>query len=97
MPCTPVSQATLTTFELDLGNEKSFDLHMFTGNITNSTVLVNRYLQNPDGATNNLARKDMRQFEFLTLSRMSLNSLPNDKTLDQSKLKAFPDNNINVT
>ena len=28
---------------------------------------------------------------------MQLNSLPNDKFLDWSKLKAFADNNINVT
>ena len=30
-------------------------------------------VRNPDGATINLACWDMRQFEFLTLSRMSLN------------------------
>ena len=30
---TPVSLATPTTFDLDLRIEKSFDLHMFTGNI----------------------------------------------------------------
>ena len=29
-------------------------------------------LRNPDGGTKNLACRDMRQFEFFTLSRMSL-------------------------
>ena len=38
---TPVSQATPTAFELYLCNEKQFDLHMFTGNITNSIATIN--------------------------------------------------------
>ena len=42
---TPASQATLTTFDLNLPNKKSFDLHMFTNNIKNGIVTVNGYLK----------------------------------------------------
>ena len=47
-------------------------------------------------ATKNFACQDMRQSEFLTLSPVSLNSLPNEKFLDWSKLKALADNKIKL-
>ena len=40
---TLVSQATPTTFDLNLCNGKSFDLHMFTGNTANGIVTINSY------------------------------------------------------
>ena len=42
-PTNPISQATPTTFDLNLRNEKLFDLHMFTSNITTGIVIVNGY------------------------------------------------------
>ena len=43
----------------------------FIGLSRDSEIFISR-LRNPDGATINLACRDMRQFEFLALSRMSL-------------------------
>ena len=37
-----------------------------------SSNMQNIYLRSPHGATINLACRDMRQFKFLTFSRMSL-------------------------
>ena len=42
-PATPVPQAILSTFDLNLCNENSFHLHMFTCEITNGIVTVNSY------------------------------------------------------
>ena len=39
---------------------------------SNKYFFSNNFIQNPSGATINLACWDMRQFEFLTLSRISL-------------------------
>ena len=42
-------------------------------------------------------RTDPSTFYHLTKFKVCLNSLPNDKFLDWSKLKAFADDKINVT
>ena len=39
----PFLQATPTTFDRNLHNEKSFDLYMFSGNITTGILTVNGY------------------------------------------------------
>ena len=43
------------------------------GNHVNTSMATMGKLRNPDWATINLACRDMRQFEFKTLSRMLLN------------------------
>ena len=39
----PIVDSTPTNFDVNLQHEKSFDIHMFTGNISNSSITVNIY------------------------------------------------------
>ena len=55
--------------------------------------LLRRWKQ--DGVYNNPVRGSLQIIYFPNI--LLINSLPNDKTFDWSKLKAFADNKINVT